>query len=103
MNVEHLPPAKQRAVRLMLAKQDPSLRWRGKLSIPQNCHPLVRRLFEIMNAERATLKEVADKVGCGYDTVSMWRYRRTPNLVTIAAAVNALGYELAIVPQRDRA
>jgi hypothetical protein len=101
MNVGHLHPNKQRAVRIMLANHDPSLRWRGKLAVPDRCHPLIKELFRRINEEKATMHELAGRAGCIYSTISDWRYRRNPNLVTLTAVANALGYDIALVPLND--
>ena len=76
--------------------------WRGRLSIPSNCHPLVRQLFEIANRERATMKEIAGRAGMvPYQTLSNWRYGSSPQLQNFEAALNALGYKLRVVPIRE--
>lgn len=76
-------------------------RWRGKLPIPTRAMPLVRRLFEIMNAEKTVMAEVAARAGMRYSTISDWRHRRSPLLREFEAAVNALGYELVIRERRE--
>lgn len=72
-------------------------RWLGKLPIPAKAHPLVREFFCLINRERETLKGVSSRAGCDYGTIADWRRRRTPNLVTFIAALNAIGYDLRIV------
>lgn len=76
-------------------------RWRGNLSIPEHCPPLVRQFFEIMNNEMVSLCDIGPKSGIQYDTISNWRYRSSPTLVLFQAALNALGYDLKIVKLRD--
>lgn len=74
--------------------------WRGRLSVPDGCHPLVRQLFEIANEQRATMKEIAGRAGMvPYATLSNWRYGNCPQLQNFEAALNALGYELHIRPK----
>lgn len=73
-------------------------RWRGKLPIPPHAHPIVRRLFEIMNSQQTLLREVSRRSGIAYDTISCWRTNRQPSLPNIEAALNAVGYEIKIVP-----
>lgn len=75
-------------------------RWVGKLSVPENAHPLVKELFEIMNHERISMGEAAKGTGVSRDTVSDWRYRRNPYLPSIEAVLNRLGYELVIRKKR---
>lgn len=76
-------------------------RWRGKLAIPQKCHPLIRRMFEIMNSEQVMISEVAPRAGVCRHTFNIWRKRQSPRLFDFEAALNALGYELRIVRRRD--
>lgn len=65
-------------------------RWRGKLVVPIHAHPLVRRLFEEMNRQMTTVSEVADRAGLRRGTISDWRYRRSPNVADLEAALNVL-------------
>lgn len=76
------------------------LRWAGKLAVPEKAHPLVRRLFELMNEERVCMHDVAARAGVRRGTISDWRYNRNPQLPVFEAACNALGYELVIRPRR---
>jgi transcriptional regulator with XRE-family HTH domain len=76
-------------------------RWAGKLNIPEHAHPLVRQLFEIMNREKTMIKELADRSGVRRAAISDWRYRRTPNLQTFEAVLNALDHELCIKRKHD--
>lgn len=71
-------------------------RWRGKLPIPRHIHPLVRSLFAEMNAQQTTLTEVADRAGIRRGTISDWRYRYTPRVSDLDAALNVLGLELYV-------
>lgn len=74
----------------------PDKRWRGRLAVPQHACPLVRQMFEIMNAERTLISDIAGRAGLRRGTISDWRYRRVPTLANFEAALNALGYELSI-------
>lgn len=76
-------------------------RWRGKLPIPRHVHPLVRRLFVEMNQQKTTLTEVADRAGIRRGTVSDWRYRYTPRVADLDAALNVLGLELSVRSKRE--
>ncbi len=69
-------------------------RWRGKLSPGPKAHPLIKQLFTLMNEHQTTMVELGERVGLGRQTISGWRYNRTPNLRDIEAAFNALGYDL---------
>ncbi|MFH5927427.1 hypothetical protein [Roseomonas xinghualingensis] len=74
--------------------------WRGRLAVPAHAHPLVRRLFEIINDEEALLDEVAAPAGLSVVTIKEWR-RKNPTIVTFDAAARVLGYRLALVPDRS--
>lgn len=76
-------------------------RWRGKLPIPQHTHPTVRRLFELANDEQTTISEIANRSGHRRETISDWRYRRTPSVADLDAALNVLGYKLSVARKRD--
>jgi hypothetical protein len=71
-------------------------RWRGRHSIPQRAHPLVRRLFQLINRDGCTLEELAARSGVDSAAFNSWRSRKSPQLVTFEAALNALGYRLEI-------
>lgn len=71
-------------------------RWRGKIPIPPNAHPLVRRLIQECNAQRTTLTEIAQRSGVGRQTISLWRYRAAPNLDNLIACFNVLGLDLIV-------
>lgn len=73
---------------------------RGRLPIPKNVHPLVRRLFELLNHERATAKEISKRAGLCVPAVSLWR-KQMPRLDNFSAALNALGYKLRIVAKGE--
>jgi hypothetical protein len=101
LNTAHLAPNRRQALVRMLAKTDASNRWRGKLPVPEKCHPLVREFFLLMNEQLATMKEVSDRAGISYQTISGWRIRRSPGLTVLIAALNVLGYGLQIVKLND--
>ncbi len=75
-------------------------RWRGRLKIPSNCPPLVRRLFEIMNEHKVSMSDVARRAGTSYEVVSHWRSTHSATMALFEAAVNSVGYELKIVRKR---
>lgn len=78
-------------------------RWRGRLPVPPRAHPLVRRLYEAMNRERVLVSEVAERAGLDPGTVSEWRYRRSPCLTSLIAALNVMGLDLAVVARKGGA
>jgi hypothetical protein len=71
-------------------------RWRGKLRIPRNAHPLVRRLFVEMNRQSVTIRELSDEAGISRQMVWDWRNRSRPKLDALDAAFNVLGLRLAV-------
>lgn len=70
-------------------------RYRGRHSVPPHAHPLVRQFFGLLNAEGATQTEVAAEAGLSRQIIKEWR-RKSPQLVTFEAALNVLGFRLAI-------
>lgn len=71
-------------------------RWRGKLPIPQHCHPLVRRFVQELNEQQTTIREVAERAQFQPGTISDWRYFREPRLSDFEAVLNVLDLELVI-------
>lgn len=71
-------------------------RWRGKLPIPDRAHPLVREFIALLNMTQTTLTEVSQRAGIRRSTISAWRYKHVPRLPELQAALNTIGYELAI-------
>lgn len=69
---------------------------RGRLSLPVSGHPLIKKFFRIMNAERATQKQVAERAGLDKHTVGDWRKKSEPTISNFDAALNVLGYRLSI-------
>lgn len=76
-------------------------RWRGKLVIPESCHPLVRKLLEIMNRDMTCMREVERRAGLRPGTIGGWRRRSSPQLVNIEACFNVLGYGLTVKEKRE--
>jgi len=73
-------------------------RYRMAITTPQRAHPLVRRFYAIINESRQTLNEMEAVAGLARGTITNWRTRSSPQIVTIEAALNVLGYRLEIVP-----
>lgn len=73
-------------------------RWRGRIRIPQHAHPLVRQLIAIMNDQHVLRTEVAARAGLSICGMRDWSMRKSPQVVTLEAAANVLGYRLALVP-----
>jgi DNA-binding XRE family transcriptional regulator len=76
-------------------------RWAGKLPIPDATQPLVRTLYELLNERKLSISDVARPSGIALNTISEWRYRRSPSVNSLQAVLNALGHQLAIVPKKD--
>lgn len=76
--------------------------YRGKLLVPEHSPPLVRRLFEEMNAQHATLTEVANRAGLRRRTVTGWRETRVPNVEHLRACFNVLGLDLVVAEKEER-
>lgn len=80
-------------------KRFTGIRQRGlREDAERHIHPLVRGLFAEMARQRATYERVAAPVGVCRSTLVSWRRRRMPYLDLLDAALNVLGFELAIVP-----
>ena len=77
-------------------------RWYGNLKIPAHCHPLVRKLFEILNEQKCSSPEVSEKAGFNPDLIRKWGRMHSPDLAHFDAVLNVLGYRLTIVRERWR-
>jgi transcriptional regulator with XRE-family HTH domain len=76
--------------------------------VPDGVHPLVRRLFELMNAQRCGVLDLAERCGVTSSTIRHWRASsqekrsKTPSIASFDATLRALGYRLEIVPIEGR-
>jgi hypothetical protein len=66
-----------------------------------NNDPIIRFLFEEMYRQRVCQMDLSERVGLHRDTLRKWRTQHSPRLPEIQAALNALGYELKILPVKD--
>ena len=99
VNVRSLrSPSTRLALGMPIKLRCGSTRMRGRLNIPKNVHPLVRETFAIMNRERATQMEVAERAGYNHHTLTAWKRNRAPSIPDLEATLNVLGYSLKIVP-----
>lgn len=73
-----------------------SLRFRGKLTVPDRADPLVRQCIEIMNEEMETVRGVTERSGVSAWTIRQWRGRAMPKVRDLQAVLNSMGYELCI-------
>ena len=81
---------------------------RPRVQPMKNVHPLVRRLFELAEKETMPLVVLAARVGISIGALSEWKRAyvrrgregehgaRTPNVATLEACYNVLGYRLCI-------
>lgn len=75
--------------------------------VPTGVHPLVRRLFELMNEQQCGVLDLADRSGITQSAIRHWRASsqekrsKTPGIGPFDAVINALGYRLEIVPSED--
>ena len=67
-----------------------------RLSVPQNVHPLVKRLFEEMNKEQIGMLDMSERTGVSKDTIFAWKRRAVPNIVNLEACFTVLGKKLSI-------
>ncbi len=61
-------------------------------------NPLVNLLIEKMNEQGVGVVEMCREAGISRDTFSMWNRTVSPNLTSLEACLNVLGYRLAIEP-----
>ena len=66
------------------------------LPVPENVHPLVKRLFSEMNEQQCNYEDLVARAGISRYTLSDWRHRTIPNVVNLDAALGALGLRLVI-------
>jgi transcriptional regulator with XRE-family HTH domain len=66
--------------------------------IAVKAHPLVRRLCAEADLQGVSHPELARRAGVSPETIKDWRRRSTPNVETLEACFNVLGFSLQ--PQR---
>ena len=71
--------------------------------IAPHAHPLARRLFQIMDREKASLMDVAGRAGLHWTTMCKWKRLYEPSVSGLEAALNVMGYELHIRPRKEPA
>lgn len=82
------------------AERNRTLNVRRALPV-DHCHPVVRGFFQEKRSQLASYERIAAPAGIGRDTMKNWR-RHQPRLDVIDAALNVLGFEVAIVPIGSR-
>lgn len=71
-----------------------------QLTAPTTAHPFVRHLFDLMNEHRVGVVALAGLAGVNKNTLKDWRVRTMPRVSDLQACLNALGYELVILPKQ---
>ena len=62
-------------------------------------HPIVRFILSEPAMQKLALERVAKKAGLGVNIFQEWRVGSIPNINNADAALNAMGYHLAIVDE----
>lgn len=73
---------------------------RHQRPVAPHAHPLARRFFELLDQQGIALCDIAERAGLSHVTLSKWKSSHAPTVVALEAALNALGWRLAIVPIR---
>ena len=97
---------KAKSAELKARNLDPSFQAKRRVGVAKglddvaegHVHPLVRGLFVEMKKQRASCERIAEPAGVCRTTVVSWRRHHMPQLDALDAALNVLGFELAIVP-----
>ena len=75
-------------------------RWRSETA---HAHPLVKSLYDIVIQQQLSLTELARRSGVSVNVLINWRTKSNPNVASLEAALNTVGYRLAVLPmQEDR-
>jgi len=69
--------------------------------LPAKAHPLVRRLFAEMNAQRVGVTDLAERAGIARETFKGWRTKHCPRVADLEACYNVLGLKLTVAVIRD--
>lgn len=72
-----------------------------KHSVPENVHPLVKRLFEEMNKEQIGVLDMAERSGVNKNTINDWKKRSVPNIVNLDACFSVLGRKVGVLYNSD--
>lgn len=66
-----------------------------------NHHPLVHGLEAIMRARDTSPNAVSERAGMAHNAISRWMDGCSPGIANFDAALNVLGFRLAIAPISD--
>lgn len=67
-----------------------------RVSIPERCHPLVRRLFIEMQKQRIGVLDMAERAGVNKNTLRDWRTSTIPRVADLEACFNVLGLSIQV-------
>lgn len=73
----------------------------ASMTVPENAHPMVKRLFAEMIRQRCTMMLMAKKTGIGRITIKNWKHNSNPKLTDLIACLNVLGFDLKIIKVKD--
>jgi hypothetical protein len=73
----------------------------SKITIPERCNPLAKLVFGEMARQGVTYDSLEWSSGVLCSTIKAWRTDNNPGLLSIEAALGALGWALIPVPQHD--
>jgi len=72
-----------------------------KRRVTEHAHPLARRFFELAAESKTAIRDIAYLAGLCHVTIGKWKDRHAPNVTSLEAALNVLGYELVIREKRE--
>lgn len=64
--------------------------------VPAKGHPFVRRLFEELNRQQVSIRDLSEKSGVAVVSIRQWRTAFSPRLTNIEACLRVLGLNLKI-------
>lgn len=66
------------------------------ISLPTNCHPLVRRLYALANEQQCSILQLAKMAGTHPSTIFGWAHNYSPSFTILEACFNYLGYDITV-------
>ena len=63
------------------------------------CNRIVRAIFDIVRERSLSIRKIEEDAGLGDNVIHSWRNRKEPLLGNALAALEAMGFELVIVPK----
>jgi len=71
--------------------------WFKPHAVPEHSHWAVKRLFEELNEQQMTLKELAVRSGVARSSMQQWKTRCNPTVTGLEAAFGVLGLKFKLV------